>query len=224
MGKQLKLWYQKPAKKWTDSLPIGNGRIGGMVFGGIKEERIALNEDTLWSGYPKDKNNPTASRYLNQVRRLCQEKKYAEAQDSVERHMLGDYTESYLPLGDLWVDFPDMKEEGITSYIRELDLNHAVVRTNYTWDGVMYQREVFASHPAQAMIMKVSANQKASITMELSLTSPLHTRQTAEKNQIIMEGICPSHVEPSYLECEEPILYSGIDEEIGIRFALILEA
>lgn len=224
MGKQLKLWYRRPAKKWTDSLPIGNGRIGGMVFGGVNQERIALNEDTLWSGYPKDKNNPTASQHLDRVRRLCQEKKFGEAQDYLEAHMLGDYTESYLPLGDIWMTFPDMMEKNITNYVRELDLNRAVAYTRYGCQGIMYEREVFASYPAQAIIMKLTADHKGAITMELGATSPLRTNENVAGNQLIMEGICPSHVEPSYLECAHPIVYSQKDEEKGIQFALILEA
>ena len=100
-----RLWYKAPAKEWTDSLPLGNGSIGAMVFGGIKRERISLNEETLWSGYPKDKNRKDAAKYLPHARELAFQGKYEELSQYVEENMLGDYTESYLPLGDLYLDF-----------------------------------------------------------------------------------------------------------------------
>src|SRR4051812_4442254 len=99
------LWYENPANGWTEALPLGNGRLGGMVFGGVTGDRIQLNEDTLWSGYPRDNNNYEAINYLEQARSLIFEEKYLEAEKLIETHMLGAYTESYQPLGDLNLRF-----------------------------------------------------------------------------------------------------------------------
>ncbi|KAF9108975.1 hypothetical protein BGX30_008589, partial [Mortierella sp. GBA39] len=99
----MKLQYDKPATVWTEALPIGNGRIGAMVFGGVAEERIQLNEDTLWSGYPRDTNNPEALEVLPRVRELIRSGQYEEA-DRAAKGMMGAYSQSYLPLGDLHIE------------------------------------------------------------------------------------------------------------------------
>ena len=100
-----KLWYRKPAQYWEEALPVGNGHIGAMVFGGVERERIALNEDTLWSGYPKDKNNPEARLYAREVQRCLKEGRLAEAHQLANAHLLGQWTECYLPFGDLLFSF-----------------------------------------------------------------------------------------------------------------------
>src|SRR5437764_666515 len=119
----LTLWYKQPAAIWTDALPVGNGRLGAMVFGGIEIERLQLNEDTLWSGSPKDWNNPDAKKYLPEVRRLVlEDKKYSDA-DAVCRKMQGPYNQSYQPLGNLSLKF---RPTGATSnYRRELHVERA---------------------------------------------------------------------------------------------------
>ena len=100
----LTLWYRRPAQQWVEALPVGNGRLGAMVFGGIERERLQLNEDTLWSGGPRDWNNPNAPKVLAEVRRLIAEEKYVEA-DRAARGMQGPYTQSFEPLGDLVLAF-----------------------------------------------------------------------------------------------------------------------
>ena len=102
---QLKLWYTQPATKWVEALPVGNGRLGAMVFGGVARERIALNEDTLWSGAPRESNNPDAREQLPAVRRAIAEGHYEEA-DRLTKKMQGPFTQSYLPLGDLLLASP----------------------------------------------------------------------------------------------------------------------
>ena len=102
---ELKLWYDKPAEKWTEALPMGNGRIGAMIYGGAKEEKICFNEDTLWSGYPHDKNEPERYPYFQKARELAMEQRYQEAQELLEQHFLGSYTESYALMGDLCLEW-----------------------------------------------------------------------------------------------------------------------
>ena len=218
-----KLWYRQPAKEWTDSLPLGNGRIGAMVFGGVLEERIALNEDTLWSGYPQNKNNVQAAKHLSKARELAYAQKNRELTELIEGHMLGDYSESYLPLGDIYLRFPQLQDKEVSAYYRDLNLNDATSHTQYRIGDVTWNREAFVSHPAQALIMKISADHNGQISFLASFSSLLRTTAKAQGNQIIIEGIAPSHVEPSYLECENPVIYEEEASKKGMRFCGILE-
>ena len=124
-GQPLALWYRQPATRWTEASVIGNGRLGGMVWGGVKRERMDLNEDTLWSGEPYDNLNPNGLKSLPEIRRLLLAGKNLDAQRLVERDMNGKYNESYQPLGDLTIEFPIRGE--VTHYRRELDLEQAMV-------------------------------------------------------------------------------------------------
>ena len=115
----LKLWYKTPAQQWTSALPVGNGRLGAMVFGGIHHERLQLNEDTLWSGEPRDWNNPQSLQVLPKVRRLIFAGRLAEANELCKQ-MQGPYTQSYQPLGDLLLDFPFATSTSVTDYYHDL--------------------------------------------------------------------------------------------------------
>ena len=132
----LRLWYRQPAAAWRESLFIGNGRLGGAVWGGVQQERIDLNEDTLWSGEPYENINTNGLAALPEVRRLLLAGKELDAQKLVEQTMLGRYNENYLALGNLRMDFPTVGEA--TNYCRELDLNTAVVRESFEAEGVKY--------------------------------------------------------------------------------------
>jgi alpha-L-fucosidase 2 len=161
VASHLTLWYRRPAAQWVEALPVGNGRLGAMVFGGIERERLQLNEDTLWSGGPREWNNPNAPKVLAEVRRLIAEEKYVEA-DRAARGMQGPYTQSYLPLGDLVLAF----EHGdlARSYRRQLDLQSAIADVRYRVGNVNYVREVFSSHPDQVLVVRLSADTPGMIT------------------------------------------------------------
>jgi alpha-L-fucosidase 2 len=177
-----------------------------MVFGGIQQERLQLNEDTLWSGGPRDWNNPRALSVLPGVRRLIFEERYAEANE-LAKQMQGSYTESYQPLGDLLLNFQFASSDP-TSYYRDLDLDRAVATTRYTMDGATYTREVFSSFPDQVIVMHVTCDQpgKLNFTVRLDSLHPYSTDITAE-NTLILNGRAPAHVEPSYLRVENPVSY-----------------
>lgn len=128
MKTNQKLWYDRPASEWVEALPIGNGRFGGMVFGGVKRERIQLNEDTVWSGEPRDTINYSAKHHLAHARKLIFDKKYKEAEAYIEEHMQGTYNQTYEPLGDLELSFSGDAESD--DYMRELDLNEAISRVS----------------------------------------------------------------------------------------------
>jgi alpha-L-fucosidase 2 len=165
------LFYRRPASEWVEALPIGNGRLGGMVFGGVGEERIQLNEDTFWSGGPYDPIHEEALQYLPQVRQLLREGRYKEAQDLADQKLMGRprHLQAYQPLGDLRlvVDGHDQP----TDYRRELDLDRAVVRIRYRLGGTTFTREVFSSAPDQSMVVRLTSDRPAKLRLAVTLDS-----------------------------------------------------
>ena len=193
-GKPLTLWYRRPARRWTEASVIGNGRLGGMVWGGVKQERIDLNEDTLWSGEPYDNLNPNGLKSLPEIRRLLVAGKNGEAQRLVERDMNGKYNQNYQPLGDLTIEFPLSGE--VTDYRRELDLAQAVARVQFEHQGVRYTREIFASHPAQAIVVRLTSDKPGKVSFTASLGCQLHHVTKADKDFLRLTGRCPAHADP----------------------------
>ena len=205
----LQLHYDKPATAWTDALPIGNGRLGAMVFGGVFEERLSLNEDTIWSGAPTDWNNPNAKELLPEVRRLLFSSEYAKA-DELCKQLQGPYSQSYMPLGDLWLRFPTgEKSHSPENYRRALDLESAVATTEFALDGVTFRRETFASHSDQAIVVRLTADRPGALTFNASLDSPLRYTVTAEWDRLILHCDVPIHVDPPYHDGAEPIRYGA---------------
>ena len=121
----MELWYKEPAACWEEALPLGNGRLGAMVWSGVGQEKLSLNEDTLWSGYPRSHDVPGAAEHYVQARKLAMEKKYVEAQELIERELLSKYTQSYLPAGELILDMEHPEGE-VRDYRRWLDLDRAL--------------------------------------------------------------------------------------------------
>ena len=165
------LSYRRPASEWVEALPIGNGRLGGMVFGGVPAERIQLNEDTFWSGGPYDPINDEALRYLPQVRQLLWEGRYKEAQDLADEKLMGRprYLQAYQPLGDLRLVIEG--HEHPTDYRRELDLDRAVVRVRYRIGDATFTREVFSSAPDQSIVVHLTADHPARLNLLATLDS-----------------------------------------------------
>jgi alpha-L-fucosidase 2 len=173
-----RLWYAQPAAKWEEALPVGNGRMGAMVFGGTASERIQFNEDTLWTGRPHDYARPDAWEHLPEIRQLLAEGKSKEAEALVRGSFLSVplRQKAYQPFGDIRLTFQG--QESITDYRRELDLETAVARVSYKSEGTTFQREVFASYPARAIVMRISADKKAAVTLTIKMDSPHKDSQT----------------------------------------------
>ena len=187
----LRLWYRQPAAKWSQALFIGNGRLGGAVWGGVSEERIDLNEDTLWSGEPYENINPLGREALPEIRRQLLAGHELEAQHLVETNLLGRYNENYLALGNLEVNFaPSL---AASNYVRELDLSCAVVRESYEFSGVKYGREIFASQPAQALVVRFTASAPGKISFAATVDSQLRHATEAGKDFFQLTGRCPSY-------------------------------
>ena len=169
--KPLKLWYSQPAEFWEEALPIGNGRLGAMVYGGGTEEHIQFNEETLWTGEPHDYSHEGAYKYLGQIRDLIWRGKQKEAETlAMENFMsvpLGQ--RKYQPFGDLWIKFRNQGE--IADYKRELDLSTAVCRTAYKAGNVNFTREYIVSTPDQTIAVSLKSDKKQSLSFDLSLTA-----------------------------------------------------
>jgi len=217
----LTLRYDRPAAVWTEALPLGNGRIGAMHFGGPDQERFQLNEDTLWSGEPRKGDNPGARAVLPEIRKALFEGRWKDA-DALARKMQGPYTESYMPLGDLRLDFAH--GGAATDYTRQLDLDEAVSSVSYTANGVRFRREAFVSHPAQALVVRLTADRKGSISFTARMDSRLRFRTRAEGSRVELLGRAPKHVRPSYLGGKDAVHYDDAPDGEGMRFAAVLDA
>ncbi len=167
----MKLWYNKPAENWEEALPLGNGRLGGMVFGNVYSERIQLNEDSVWYGGPMDRNNPDAASNLQRIRSLISEGKMKEAEELSVLALSGtpEGQRHYEPLGDLYLFFRNEKGS-VTDYYRELDLETGTVRVEYCLEGVHYKREIFTSYPHGAMVIRLTADQSGAISLHTQLS------------------------------------------------------
>lgn len=168
----LSLWYRHPANQWSEALPIGNGRLGAMVFGGIETERLQFNDDTIWTGQPHEYHHEGAARFLPEIRRLLAEGKQKEAEAlAMDKFMsipIGQRT--YQPFGDLIIALPPQPK--VADYRRELDLDAAVARTRYRCGDVLFTREAFASHPDQLIAWRIAADRPGSISFTARLESP----------------------------------------------------
>ncbi len=182
------LWYREPAHSWNEALPLGNGRLGAMVFGGVKEERIALNEDTLWTGYPTFYDQPEAYNAMQEARRLAMIGDLLAAQHVLEDRFTGLWSQAYLPLGDLWLSM--QHGETVQEYRRELDLSTGMHTTQYSCDGVHYLREAFVSYPDQVMIMRISADRPFSFRTKL--TSQIKVQTETVSNAVCFHGNAPT--------------------------------
>ena len=185
----LKLWYDKPARQWVEALPLGNGRLGAMVFGGTDMERVQLNEETVWTGQPNSNANPNAKAVMAEINRLVFEGKYKEAEQLVGRNVISNTNQcmSYQPVGDLRLRFPGHKN--YTEYYRDLDISEAVALTEYVVDGVKFRREVFSSFTDNVVVMRIEASEKGKVSFEADLTSPLRSNVTNENDWLVMRGI-----------------------------------
>jgi len=210
--KKLRLWYDKPADasipddkngwkndpEWLKALPVGNGSLGGMVYGDVSTERIQLNEKSLWSGSPADNDNPDSYGALDSIRKMLYTGKYKEAHQLAEKTQIckgagsghGNGAEvpfgCFQTLGDLWLEFGS--GEPYQNYYRELDLVTGVVTVTYELGGIHFKREVFASYPDQVMVIRISADKRGSISFSARLDRPERFETKVIEGQLVMQG------------------------------------
>ena len=198
----MKLWYTKPATAWIEALPVGNGRLGAMVFGGTGVERLQLNEETIWTGGPYDPTRPGGPEALPEIRRLVFGGKFFEAEALFARTMMGQPAEQmkYQPLGNLILEFPG--HANATHYRRELDLDTAIASTSYQVGGVTFRREVFASAVDQVIVVRLTADRPAGLVFTARLdgvrnsTSPgdeQHWTEVTSDGDFVLRGKTASH-------------------------------
>lgn len=186
----FKLWYDEPAKQWVEALPVGNGRLGAMIFGDPANENIQLNENTVWAGQPSRNDSPAAKETLPEVRRLIFEGKYREAQHLINQTFFNRASMGmpYQTVGNLSLRFGG--HEQITDYYRELNIETAVASTQYDVEGVTFKREVFASFPDQVIILNLTATEPGKINFTASMNRPAPVDISTEgPNQLIMTGV-----------------------------------
>ena len=223
----LTLRYDKPAAEWVDALPIGNGRLGAMVYGGGEDgspakEILQVNEDTLWSGRPQDGNNHDAPKYLPEIRRAVLEEKNYHKADELCQKMQGLFAEAYQPLTNLRFEFTHAAAP--SDYRRELNLDSACARTSYSVGDVHFERVAFASAPDQVLVVRVKASAPGQLHGVVSLDGPLQKAVTSPApHRLLLTGKAAAHIAGAgHPGGEEPVRYSD-EPGAGMYFAAILE-
>ncbi|MEJ5995693.1 glycoside hydrolase family 95 protein [Pedobacter sp. Du54] len=209
------LWYKKPAKNWDEALPIGNGRLGAMIFGRIDQELIQLNEETLWTGGPVNPNpNPAAPQYLPQIRKSLFEGKNGDAV-KLMRRMQGPNTNMYQPLGNVVIKQKLIGE--VSNYTRSLNIADAIATTNFKVNGVEYTREIFASAPNQVIVLRLTSNTPKSLNVSFGLSHELEVKVKAEgTNELVLNG--KARIGSDERRNPKPIVYSDSLHHNGMRY------
>jgi alpha-L-fucosidase 2 len=191
--KKYKLWYDKPASNWNEALPVGNGFIGGMIFGNPQQERVQINESTIWGGGPNNTIDSVARPYIDQVGALLLQKKYAEAQ-ALANKALGPNGNSGMPYqlaGNLYIKFPG--HDGVNNYYRDLDIANATATVRYALNGVNYKREVFTSFTKNVLMVRLTADKPKMISCKVNFQSPLKQEISVNNNDLILAGKGSDH-------------------------------
>ena len=214
--KPLKLWYDRPARVWEEALPLGNGRIGGMVYGRPFDEYYQLNENSFWSGAPREGNNPKAVIALPDIRKAIDEGDYIKAAQLWRENAQGLYSARYLPMANLFLDMKGM-DTVVTAYHRELNISEAVSVVEFVAGGVAYSRASFISYPDQVMAVRVKAGKKGALNFETRLASELRFAVSATADDYLtLKGKAPEYV--AHRADETQIVYAGDDKGEGMNF------
>ena len=212
---RLKLWYLKPASVWEEALPLGNGKTGAMVFGGVSQERFQINDNTLWSGYPEAGNNVDGPKILPQVRQQVNAGNYDSAA-ALWKKMQGPYSARYLPMADVFLDFP-VYDTHTTNYRRELDISNAISTVQYT-NVAGFTRETFISYPRKVMVVHLKADKAGALSFSTSLSSKLKYKiQVIGKDQLVLTGKAPKYVANRDYDPQQ-IVYDTTPGGEGMRF------
>ncbi|HOQ61174.1 MAG TPA: glycoside hydrolase N-terminal domain-containing protein [Vicinamibacterales bacterium] len=220
-GSPLVLWYGKPAAAFEEALPLGDGRTGVMVFGGPSSSRFLLNDSTLWSGGPVDPAmNPDAIAWLPKVREALFAGDYRLATE-LTRKLQGRFSESYAPLGDLYLDMPSVAAGSVSAYRRELDIAAGVARTSFKAGLTAIAQEAFVSHPARTLLVRLTASAPGALAFSLRFESQLkHAAAVDASGDLLMTGRAPVRAEPNYRgNIKDPIVYDEGPDPKGMRFA-----
>lgn len=208
------LYYNSPAKAWTQALPIGNGHLGAMIFGGTAKEKVSLNHDELWTGHPKNTVREGAPESFKRAQKLALEGKFIEAESEIQENFESLWSQAYVPLGDLDIEY-SIKGK-IKNYKRSLNLSDSLSKVEFTCGNALFTREFFASYPAKMICAKLTCSEKTDITLSLSSVVRSNSFVDEDKNIIYLEGECPS--ENNVDNQSSVIAYYDDPELRGIRF------
>ncbi len=219
--KTLVLWYSQPAKDWNEALPIGNGRLGAMIFGRAGDELIQLNEQTLWTGGPVNPNpNPDAPKYLQPVRNALFKDSIGQAVKLL-RKMQGPNTEMYQPLGDIILK--QQLNGEVSNYYRDLNISNATATTRFTVNGVEYTREMFSSAPDQVIIIRLKASQPKALSFSVGVNHELKfSRMITSDNELVLKG--KARITNDERRNPKPFIYEDSLHQDGMRFQFRIKA
>lgn len=190
------LSYNAPAKEWVEALPLGNGSLGAMVFGKTDKELISLNRDTLWSGYPREtRREPDCYEAFLKARSLAMNGDCVSAQKLIEEKCCGNWTQAYMPLGDLCIEFQKLGKTA--HYERRLDLNTAISETTYKQSAVRFKREAFVSYPDDVLVLHLTADVSGTLSFSVKFKTQLKGLSYTKDQYLILDGCCPSDSEPN---------------------------
>ncbi len=210
----MKLWFDKPAEYFEETLVLGNGKHGASVFGGVQSDSIFLNDITLWSGEPVDPYmNPDAHQHIPEIRQALAQENYPLAEE-LNKKIQGKFSESYAPLGTMIIDFEHQND--YQNYYRELDISKAIAMVNYEAGGVVFSREYLVSHPDQVMVIRLTSNKKKSLSFKVKYQGLLKYTSSTSEDILQIEGYAPYHALPNYWNSEDPVRF---DESRGTRFS-----
>lgn len=216
MGNSTLLWYKKPAENFNESLPLGNGRIGACIYGGIETENISLNEDTLWGGFPRESDKKCADLF-EKIKKNVLDKKMVAAENLIESDF-GDFlVQQYLPLGNIILDFENSGD--ITDYKRELDISEAISRVEYKSDNCLIKREYLVSKKQEVLAIKITS-EKPNLTFRIGLKGKLKCDTSEDGDTLFIEGNCPIALAPprDMYRTSECHLYSNNDSQKGVGY------
>lgn len=222
MATDLKLWYNRPAKEWTEALPLGNSRLAAMLYGGVANEELQLNEETFWSGAPYTSLNDKASEYLDEVRRLIFEGKTSAAQSLLDSTFFTPQNGMrYLPVGSMHLDFAG--HENYTDYYRDLNLENATATVSYKVNQVRYTRTVFTSFQDNVLVVRLVTDEGGELNFSLSFSSPLSYRTTADARKMVavIQGEEHEQIKAGlYAECQVTLKTNGTVVESSDRIVV----
>lgn len=216
LQRDMVLWYPQPGERWLEGLPLGNGYMGAMVFGRVRQERIALNESTFWSGRPHDYDDPNAHKYLARITELIFEGKHAEATKLADEHFYGipAAQQAYQPLGDLMLAFDGGGEA--TGYRRELDMETGITRVQYRLGDVVYTRETFLSYPDRVLVVRLEADKPGMLSFQAGLESKYVENRNVRPGRLVLDGCWQGPMPQNWLIAQ----VSGK----GLRYQTVLKA
>ena len=220
--KQLKLWYDRPAKVWEEALPLGNGRIGAMVFGCPFSEYYQLNENTLWSNAPRDGNNPKAVTALPDIRKAIDEGDYIKVAQLWRENAQGYYSARYQPMANLYLNMTEV-DSANTAFYRDLNISDAISSVRFSSGGVAYTRTAFISYPDQVMVVRVAADKKGRLNFDTRMTTEQRfTVSATADDYLVLKGKAPEYVahrpdEPFQIKYAEDDKGEGMNFEVHVK-------